>query len=200
MRPRRATSVTEPATWPFSTYASSASLEPLEALGRKADAVGRARPQRLRGRRRGSAEQDETESGARRLGAAWIVIPRSNESERQHTGGRRPQCYSCGTAPFGVSAVDVERQLGHLSRRAARARSTRRAPTTRRIGISSRALTASSWYLPHNQTYRGHGVLVFDPHHATRLDQLTSNEWQAYAADLHRVVARDRQPSASPIT
>ena len=48
-------------------------------------------------------------------------------------------------------------------------------------------LTASSWYLPHNQTYRGHGVLVFDPHHATRLDQLSSNEWQAYAADLHRV-------------
>jgi diadenosine tetraphosphate (Ap4A) HIT family hydrolase len=32
-------------------------------------------------------------------------------------------------------------------------------------------------------------VLVFDPHHATRLDELTSAEWQAYAADLHRVVA-----------
>jgi diadenosine tetraphosphate (Ap4A) HIT family hydrolase len=50
-----------------------------------------------------------------------------------------------------------------------------------------RKLTASSWYLPHNQTYRGHGVLVFDPRHATRLDQLTTLEWQAYAADLHRV-------------
>ena len=48
-------------------------------------------------------------------------------------------------------------------------------------------LTASSWYLPHNQTYRGHGVLVFDPRHATRLDELTASEWQAYAADLHRV-------------
>ena len=24
-------------------------------------------------------------------------------------------------------------------------------------------LTASSWYLPHNQAYRGHGVLVFGP-------------------------------------
>lgn len=48
-------------------------------------------------------------------------------------------------------------------------------------------LAASSWYLPFNQMYRGHGVLVFDPHHATRLDQLSSNEWQAYAADLHRV-------------
>jgi diadenosine tetraphosphate (Ap4A) HIT family hydrolase len=50
-------------------------------------------------------------------------------------------------------------------------------------------LAASSWYLPQNQTYRGHGVLVFDPRHATRLDELTAAEWQAYAADLHRVAA-----------
>lgn len=49
-------------------------------------------------------------------------------------------------------------------------------------------LGASTWYLPHNQMYRGHGVLVFDPRHATRLDQLTPAEWTAYAADLHRVV------------
>ncbi len=48
-------------------------------------------------------------------------------------------------------------------------------------------LAVSSWYLPRNQTYRGHGVLVFDPRHATRLDELTSAEWQAYAADLQRV-------------
>jgi diadenosine tetraphosphate (Ap4A) HIT family hydrolase len=48
-------------------------------------------------------------------------------------------------------------------------------------------LTASSWYLPHNQTYRGHGVLVFDLRHATRLDELTAAEWQAYSADLHKV-------------
>jgi diadenosine tetraphosphate (Ap4A) HIT family hydrolase len=48
-------------------------------------------------------------------------------------------------------------------------------------------LAASSWYLPHNQMYRGHGVLVFDPRHVTRLDELTSAEWQAYSADLHRV-------------
>jgi diadenosine tetraphosphate (Ap4A) HIT family hydrolase len=48
-------------------------------------------------------------------------------------------------------------------------------------------LNASSWYLPQNQMYRGHGILVFDPRHATRLDQLTSAEWQAYATDLHRV-------------
>ena len=50
------------------------------------------------------------------------------------------------------------------------------------------AMTVSTWYLPHNQMYRGHGVLVFDPRHATRLDQLTSAEWQAYATDLQRVV------------
>ena len=48
-------------------------------------------------------------------------------------------------------------------------------------------LGVSSWYLPHNQMYRGHGVLVFDPRHATRLDELRAAEWQAYAADLHRV-------------
>jgi diadenosine tetraphosphate (Ap4A) HIT family hydrolase len=50
-------------------------------------------------------------------------------------------------------------------------------------------LAVSSWYLPQNQTYRGHGILVFDPRHVTRLDRLTSVEWQAYATDLHRVVA-----------
>jgi diadenosine tetraphosphate (Ap4A) HIT family hydrolase len=49
-------------------------------------------------------------------------------------------------------------------------------------------LTASTLYLPHNQTYRGHGVLVFDARHATRIDQLTQDEWLAYAADLQRVV------------
>jgi len=51
-----------------------------------------------------------------------------------------------------------------------------------------RTLTASSWYLPVNQMYRGHGVLVFDPRHVTRLDALTADESSAYAADLHRVV------------
>ncbi len=45
-------------------------------------------------------------------------------------------------------------------------------------------LSASTLYLPHNQMYRGHGVLVFDPRHATRLDELTAAEWAAYAADL----------------
>jgi diadenosine tetraphosphate (Ap4A) HIT family hydrolase len=49
-------------------------------------------------------------------------------------------------------------------------------------------LAVSSWYLPANQMYRGHGILVFDPRHATRLDQLTAEEWRNYAADLQRIV------------
>jgi diadenosine tetraphosphate (Ap4A) HIT family hydrolase len=50
------------------------------------------------------------------------------------------------------------------------------------------SLTVSSWYLPHNQMHRGHGILVFDPRHVTRLDQLLGAEWHSYAADLYRVV------------
>jgi len=50
-------------------------------------------------------------------------------------------------------------------------------------------LDVSSWYLPQNQMYRGHGVLIFDPRHVTRLDALTAEEWAAYSADLHRVVS-----------
>ena len=63
----------------------------------------------------------------------------------------------------------------------------RRALRTRPSDLVAR-LKASSWYLPHNPAYRGHGIVVFDPHHATRLDQLMGNEWQAYAVDLDGVV------------
>ena len=48
------------------------------------------------------------------------------------------------------------------------------------------ALTAGTLYLPHNQTYRGHCVLVFDPRHATRLDELAADEFMAFAADVQR--------------
>jgi diadenosine tetraphosphate (Ap4A) HIT family hydrolase len=47
-------------------------------------------------------------------------------------------------------------------------------------------LRAATLYLPHNQTYRGHCVLVFDPRHVTRLDELAPDEWTALADDLHR--------------
>lgn len=50
------------------------------------------------------------------------------------------------------------------------------------------SLSVATLYLPHNQMYRGHGVLVFDPRHATRLDELSGEEWVAYAADLHAAV------------
>jgi diadenosine tetraphosphate (Ap4A) HIT family hydrolase len=49
-------------------------------------------------------------------------------------------------------------------------------------------LVVSTWYLPQNQTYRGHSIVVFDPRHVTRLDQLTAQEWLTYAADLQVVV------------
>jgi diadenosine tetraphosphate (Ap4A) HIT family hydrolase len=49
-------------------------------------------------------------------------------------------------------------------------------------------LSAATLYLPHNQAYRGHCILVFDPRHATRLDQLTASEWAGFANDLHACV------------
>jgi diadenosine tetraphosphate (Ap4A) HIT family hydrolase len=47
-------------------------------------------------------------------------------------------------------------------------------------------LSVATLYLPHNQAYRGHCVLVFDPRHATRLDELAPSEWAAFADDLQR--------------
>ena len=47
-------------------------------------------------------------------------------------------------------------------------------------------LSAATLYLPHNQTYRGHCILVFDPRHATRLNELAPGEWSAFSEDLHR--------------
>ena len=47
-------------------------------------------------------------------------------------------------------------------------------------------LSVSSLYLPTNQTYRGQCVLVFDPRHVARVDELTQEEWRAMADDLFR--------------
>jgi diadenosine tetraphosphate (Ap4A) HIT family hydrolase len=52
-----------------------------------------------------------------------------------------------------------------------------------------RRLSVSSLYLDRNQGYRGHCVLVFDPRHAVRIDQLSHEEWQALAADLQAASA-----------
>lgn len=45
-------------------------------------------------------------------------------------------------------------------------------------------LSASSFYLSTNQTYRGYSLVVFDTRHVVRIDQLTSMEWSAFAADM----------------
>jgi diadenosine tetraphosphate (Ap4A) HIT family hydrolase len=47
-------------------------------------------------------------------------------------------------------------------------------------------LTVSSLYLAANQTYRGQCMLIFDPRHAARPDQLTAEEWTAFCGDLYR--------------
>jgi diadenosine tetraphosphate (Ap4A) HIT family hydrolase len=47
-----------------------------------------------------------------------------------------------------------------------------------------RKLTASSLYLDRDQTYRGHCVLIYDLAHATRIDQLSAEQWLALARDL----------------
>jgi diadenosine tetraphosphate (Ap4A) HIT family hydrolase len=50
-------------------------------------------------------------------------------------------------------------------------------------------LTISSLYLSRNQTYRGHCLLVFDPRHAVRPDQLSSPEWTSFCNDLYTAQA-----------
>jgi diadenosine tetraphosphate (Ap4A) HIT family hydrolase len=41
-------------------------------------------------------------------------------------------------------------------------------------------------YLVANQTYRGQCMLIFDPRHAARPDQLTAEEWTEFCGDLYR--------------
>ena len=50
--------------------------------------------------------------------------------------------------------------------------------------IKIQALGVSTLYLDRNQTYRGHGQLVFDRRHVVGLERLTSNEFAALMADL----------------
>jgi diadenosine tetraphosphate (Ap4A) HIT family hydrolase len=47
-------------------------------------------------------------------------------------------------------------------------------------------LSISSLYLAKNQTYRGQCLLIFDPRHAARPDELSALEWAAFSADLLR--------------
>ena len=45
-------------------------------------------------------------------------------------------------------------------------------------------LSIATLYLEKIQTYRGHCVLLFDPRHVTRIDELEAAEWQSLSADL----------------
>ncbi|HAY45557.1 MAG TPA: hypothetical protein DCY55_04660, partial [Gammaproteobacteria bacterium] len=45
-------------------------------------------------------------------------------------------------------------------------------------------LSVSTLFLERIQTYRGHCVLVFDPRHATRIDELSRDEWQMMSDDI----------------
>ena len=49
-------------------------------------------------------------------------------------------------------------------------------------------LRVSSLYLAKNQTYRGQCLVVFDPRHAPRPDDLSPHEWGELSADLHDAV------------
>ena len=47
------------------------------------------------------------------------------------------------------------------------------------------SLAVSTLYLDKIQTYRGYTVLIFDPRHATRPNQVSADEWQAWCQDLY---------------
>lgn len=45
-------------------------------------------------------------------------------------------------------------------------------------------LAVSTLYLNRNQASSGSCILIYDPRHVTRLDELSSQEWSRYASDL----------------
>lgn len=47
-------------------------------------------------------------------------------------------------------------------------------------------LSMSTLCLLENQAYRGQCILVFDPRHAVRLDDLSTDEWSGLMNDLYR--------------
>ncbi len=59
-------------------------------------------------------------------------------------------------------------------------------PTADRFKIEIAQLTVSTLYLDRDQQYRGYSVLIFDPRHATGIEQLTPEEHAAFTGDLHR--------------
>jgi diadenosine tetraphosphate (Ap4A) HIT family hydrolase len=57
-------------------------------------------------------------------------------------------------------------------------------PDVNEFVLLIRKLTVSSLYLARDQTYRGQCMLVYDLHHANRLDELELGQWQALARDI----------------
>lgn len=49
-------------------------------------------------------------------------------------------------------------------------------------------LHVSTLCLLRKQRYRGHCILIYDPRHVVRPDQLAAEDWSKYASDLHRAV------------
>ena len=59
-------------------------------------------------------------------------------------------------------------------------------PASTEHGDLVERLSVSSLFLAGNQTYRGQCVLIFDPRHVARVDELSGDEWRAMADDLFR--------------
>jgi diadenosine tetraphosphate (Ap4A) HIT family hydrolase len=57
-------------------------------------------------------------------------------------------------------------------------------PSSTEHGELVARLSVSSLFLTANQTYRGQCVLIFDPRHVARVDELSPEEWRAMAGDL----------------
>ncbi len=47
-------------------------------------------------------------------------------------------------------------------------------------------LSISTLYLSREQTYEGACVLIFDPRHVVRIDELSGVEWRSFSEDLRR--------------
>ncbi|MBA3943826.1 MAG: HIT family protein [Herpetosiphonaceae bacterium] len=58
-------------------------------------------------------------------------------------------------------------------------------PKTDPYKIEIAQLTVSTLYLDRDQRFHGYSVLIFDPRHATGIEQLTSEEYKAFTDDLH---------------
>lgn len=52
------------------------------------------------------------------------------------------------------------------------------------VMVEIEKLSISTLYLEKIQTYRGHCVLVFDPRHITRIDEMSADEWRLMSRDI----------------